>query len=218
MTFDKMRPLPPSVDGDPFDAALDDAFSGAPKEVGKGEFQSVGENERRVYELVAPGRTVMRIIELSMLGEFETSKALGNLVNLEYLKGVVPADGLGEGAGHSRLGGAARLLGRIAVSMLIVTALLVVFTRFDFGSFRLGRSNGMTYNDPAAQRFASVSQMTRLATALEVFRLEKGQLPESLAQLVEAGIITADDVHYPWRDDYYYRRDGTTFVLLPPLR
>ena len=31
-------------------------------------------------------------------------------------------------------------------------------------------------------------------------------------------IVNADDVHYPWREDYYYRRDGATYVLLPPLR
>jgi hypothetical protein len=68
------------------------------------------------------------------------------------------------------------------------------------------------------QRFAAVSQMSRLNTALEVFRLETGSLPDSLSQLVEVGIVAPDDVRYPWRDDYYYRRDGSTYVLLSPLR
>ena len=43
-------------------------------------------NERRVYELAVPGRTVERIVDLSRLGEFETCKALQNLVNLGYLR------------------------------------------------------------------------------------------------------------------------------------
>jgi hypothetical protein len=219
MTFEKIKELPPpALEKDDFDAALDDAFAEEKKEINKGEFQSVGDNERRVYELIGPGRTVTRIIELSMLGEFETSKALCNLINLEYAKGLA-ASGEAEDSGKpSRLKAALQAFGRIAVSMLVVGALLVVFTRVDFGAFRFGSSGGTTYTDPAAQRFAAASQMSRLTTALEVYRLEKGQLPDSLGQLVEAGIVSADDVRYPWRDDYYYRRDGATYVLLPPLR
>lgn len=219
MTFEVVKELPPpALEKDDFDSALDDAFAEEKKEVNKGEFQSVGENERRVYGVIAPGRTVTRIIELSMLGEFETSKALCNLINLEYVKGIAPAGGVTTSEGPSRLKTVAGVLGRIMVSMLIVGALLVLFTRVDFGSFRLGGAGGTTYTDPAAQRFASRSQMSRLSTALEVYRLEKGQLPDSLGQLVEAGIVNGDDVRYPWRDDYYYRRDGTAYVLLPPLR
>ncbi|MBL8921037.1 MAG: DUF4388 domain-containing protein [Myxococcaceae bacterium] len=219
MTFEKVKELPPpALAKDDFDSALDDAFAEEKKEINKGEFQSVGDNERRVYELIAPGRTVTRIIELSMLGEFETSKALCNLINLEYSKGHEPAGGHAHREGPSRLKTVAGVLGRVMVSMLIVGAVLVLFTRVDFGSFRLGGAGGTTYTDPAAQRFASSAQMTRLTAALEVYRLEKGQLPDSLSQLVEAGIVSADDVRYPWRDDYYYRRDGVKYVLLPPLR
>ncbi len=219
MTFEKVKELPPpALEKDDFDAALDDAFAEQKKEVNKGEFQSVGENERRVYELIGPGRTVTRIIELSMLGEFETSKALCNLINLEYAKGHAPAGEVVSVEGVSKLRTAVGVLGRIAVSMLVVGALLVAFTRVDVGSFRFGGSGGTTYTDPAAQRFASNAQMSRLQTALEVYRLEKGELPNALIELVEAGLVNSDDVRYPWRDDYYYRRDGSRYVLLPPLR
>lgn len=219
MTFEKIKELPPPApEKDDFDDALDDAFAEEKKEINKGEFQSVGDNERRTYECIAAGRTVSRIIELSMLGEFETSKALCNLINLDYIKGIAPAGAVAASDKPSRLKGFAGTLGRIAVSMLVVAGLLFLFTRVDVGSFRLGGSGGTTYTDPAAQRFASRAQMTRLATALEVYRLEKGQLPDGLGALVEAGLVGADDVRYPWRDDYYYRRDGASFVLLPPLR
>ena len=80
MSFEKLKELPPAeLEKDDFDTALDDAFGEAKEEkkaVNKGEFQSVGENERRTYNLIAQGRTVQRIIELSQLGEFETAKAL----------------------------------------------------------------------------------------------------------------------------------------------
>ena len=69
------------------------------------------------------------------------------------------------------------------------------------------------------QRFAARQQMSRIGAALEVYRLEKGALPTTLRELSEVGILSTDDLHYPWRDDYFYRRtDKGAYVLLPPLR
>ncbi len=221
MTFEKIKELPPQeLEKDDFDAALDDAFAEEKKSVNKGEFQSVGENERKAYNLIAPGRTVQRIIELSALGEFETAKALCNLINLEYAKGIPPAGKGGDDfETDSRASAVLGVVGRIAVTMVVVGALLFIGTRIDFGAVNLGRSNATTYTDPAAQRFASQQQMSRLAAAIDVFKLEKGALPMGLPELVEANLLTADDLHFPWRDPYFYRRgDDGTYVLLPPLR
>ena len=222
MTFEKLKELPPEeLKKDDFDAALDDAFAEEKKAVNKGEFQSVGENERKAYNLIAPGRTVQRIIELSALGEFETAKALCNLINLEYAKGVPPAGKGGEDfeADGSRASAVLGMVGRIAVTMVVVGALLFIGTRIDFGAVKLGGSNATTYTDPAAQRFASQQQRSRLATAIDLFKLEKGALPIGLGELVEAELLTADDLHFPWREQYFYRRgDDGTYVLLPPLR
>jgi|APLak6261679142_1056127.scaffolds.fasta_scaffold00001_8 hypothetical protein len=221
MTFEKIKELPPQeLEKDDFDAALDDAFAEEKKSVNKGEFQSVGENERKAYNLIAPGRTVQRIIELSALGEFETAKALCNLINLEYAKGIPPAGKGGDDfETDSRASAVLGVVGRIAVTMVVVGALLFIGTRIDFGAVNLGRSNATTYTDPAAQRFASQQQMSRLSAAIDVFKLEKGALPMGLPELVEANLLTADDLHFPWRDPYFYRRgDDGTYVLLPPLR
>jgi hypothetical protein len=221
MTFEKIKELPPQeLEKDDFDAALDDAFAEEKKAVNKGEFQSVGENERKAYNLIAPGRTVQRIIELSALGEFETAKALCNLINLEYAKGIPPAGKGGDDfETDSRASAVLGVVGRIAVTMVVVGALLFIGTRIDFGAVNLGRSNATTYTDPAAQRFASQQQMSRLSAAIDVFKLEKGALPMGLPELVEANLLTTDDLHFPWRDPYFYRRgDDGTYVLLPPLR
>ncbi|MEW6430154.1 MAG: DUF4388 domain-containing protein [Myxococcota bacterium] len=220
MTFEKVKELPPpTLAKDDFDAALDDAFAEVKKDVNKGEFQSVGENERRVAALIAPGRTAARIIELSCLGEFETAKALCNLINLEYIVGVAPTKKGGPDFEDTRGGAVLGVIGRVAVTMLVVGALLFIGTRIDFGAVKLGGGNASTYTDPAAQRFASRAQMSRIAAALEVYKLEKGALPDALTELVDVGLLASDDVRYPWREAYYYRRsaDGT-YVLLPPLR
>ncbi len=226
MTFEKVKELPPpQLEKNDFDSALDDAFAEEKKEVNKGEFQSIGEAERKCYALIAPGRTVARIIELSTLGEFETAKALCNLINLEYAKGLAPegksADDAfaADGVVATRAAALLAVAGRIAVTMVVVGALLFVATRVDLGAVNLGRSNASTYSDPAAQRFASRQQLSRIEAAIEVYRLEKGALPMALTELVEVALLSGDDLRFPWRDPYFYRRgDDGTFVLLPPLR
>ncbi len=219
MTFERKKELPPApLAKDTFDDALDDAFAEEKKEVNKGEFQSVGENERRVYGLATPGRNVQTIIDMSLLGEFETAKALCNLLNLEYLTSVTPA-GIVPDAENTRSGRLLGIVGRVAGTMVVVGALYFVGAQLDVGSLRLGSGNASTFTDPAAQRFASRQQMSRIEAALEVYRLEKGALPADLHELSSAGLLSTDDLRYPWRDDYFYRRtekDG--YVLLPPLR
>ena len=220
MTFERHRELPPpQLARDDFDAALDDAFGEARAQTAKGEFQSIGESERKCYQLAEPGRTVQRIVELSCLGEFETAKALCNLVNLDYLTTVAPrtkgGDDFENDSAASAVLGAA---GRIVLTMAVVAALVFLGSRLDLGSVRMGL-NATTYTDPAAQRFVGRQQLTRIEAALEVYRLEKGTVPTALGELVEAGLLAPDDLSYPWRDDYYYRKRGDgAYVLLPPLR
>jgi hypothetical protein len=63
------------------------------------------------------------------------------------------------------------------------------------------------------------SQMGRIRAALDVHWLEKGSLPDRLDALVEAGLLSPDELRYPWKEAYYYRKgDARNFVLLPPLR
>lgn len=221
MTFEKLKELPPAPpQANEFDAALEDAFDGEKKEVSKGDFQSVGEMERRVYLLATPGRTVGQLIDLSCLGEFDTCKALCNLVNLDYLKGLA-------GTGHDMeldredtfLEKSFAVVGRVLVALLMIGALGFLVMRADLGAFKLGSASASTYSDPAAQRFISRQQMTRIESALALYRLERGELPDKLDALVTAGLLQADDLRYPWRDGYFYRRkEAGTFVLLPPLR
>ena len=71
---------------------------GPKKEDTKGEFSR---RERAQVFGSSPGRAVRKLIDLSCLGEFETCKALFNLVNLGYLRAVAPPHA---GDGDERLG------------------------------------------------------------------------------------------------------------------
>ncbi|MFL5319594.1 MAG: DUF4388 domain-containing protein [Myxococcaceae bacterium] len=223
MTFEQLKDLPPPVakpEGDAFDAALDDAFAEKKKDESKGDFASVSDNERKVYDLVKTGRDVRRLIDLSSLGEFETCKSLLNLVNLGYLK-ANKASGKSEALGPTdsmlnKVGGIAL---RVMVTVMVLAVLALVFSKADFEGMSLTSGPTATYADPATQRFVSKAQLARIEAALDVYKLEKGEVPEKLEALVDTGLLKGEDLRYPWRDAYYYRRtEKTQFVLLPPLR
>lgn len=230
MTFEQARPLEPAgpektgaraAAGASQDEDVDAAFDGLgePREEKRGEFANVGELERRVHGLAVPGRTVEKIVDLSRVGEFETCKALTNLLNLGYLRAVGPArrtSAVGAYAqdGWTRLRtGAARVVATVGVA----AALAGVAYWVDQRGLGAG-AGGTSLGDNGAQRFLARYQLARLRGALEVYRLEHGEYPAALGALVEAGLTSPRDLRHPWAQEYFYRRTAEgRFVLLPPV-
>jgi hypothetical protein len=223
MTFERLKELPAPKnkpkEEDDFDAAFDDAFAEEKKDENKGEFKSIGSSERKVYELVAPGRDVRKLVDLSGLGEFETCKALVNLLNLEYIRAHQLSGRAAAAGGVSLLVRVGGMVARAVVTVIVLAALGFVGSRLRPDTWDLGDESASSFADPAAQRLLARAQQARIEAALEVFRLEKGGLPERLDALVEVGLLQREDLRYPWRDDYYYRRTSDRqFILLSPLR
>ncbi|HLT30809.1 MAG TPA: DUF4388 domain-containing protein [Myxococcaceae bacterium] len=222
ITFEKKQELPQATaeEADPFgglDAAFD-ALDGGDEGESGGELSALGANERAVFAKITPRRTVRELVDVSLLGEFETYKALYNLVTLGYLEAK-------QGSGRRRATGGASMrrvftgMARVAMTVAMGTliAVLGVEAASDSSAFR--RSRASFFVDTAAERHISLAQQARIRAALEVYRVERGVLPESLQHLVEAGLLEEEDLHYPWTDRYHYRRSGEqAFVLLPPLR
>lgn len=219
MTFERVRALPAPVKQEvDLDDAFDDAFAEKKKDENKGEFKSIGDSERTIFELIRPDRDARKLIDLGRLGEFETAKALCNLVNLQYVRALYPEGQAPADDGSTWMSRVSRRAAQVAVTAVILGFLAWIGSHLSWDTLS-GSDKGTTFSDPAAQRFISRNQESRISAALEVYRLEKGALPESLGALVDAQLLTAQDVRYPWRDPYYYRRISTAeFVLLPPLR
>jgi hypothetical protein len=223
MTFERLKALAPVSGGsasreDDVDAAFD-ALGKA--EESSGEFASLGRNERRVYELAEPGRPVDRIVDLSRLGEFETCKALLGLVNLGYLRPLAPSGRAAKAVGAYARDWQGRLrsvAGRAGATLVIAAALAGLAVWVDERGIAFGNAAGASLRDDGAQRFIARNQMARLRGALEVYRLENGDYPERLSDLVDSGLASIRDLRHPWSEEYYYRRRGEgKFVLLPPL-
>jgi hypothetical protein len=230
MTFERAREMEPERSGGParrakreevdVDAAFDAMGSEKPAE-SDGEFANLGENERRLFLLAVPGRTVERIIDLSRLGEFETCKGLLNLVNLGYLRALAPA-GRSAAVGTYASDWSARFrvaAVRVVATVVIAAAVAAIAYWVDRRGLAWGEtSQGVEVRDNAAQRFIARYQIQRLSGALEVFRLESGAYPERLDALVDAGLVTPRDLTHPWQHPYSYRRTPEgRFVLLPPI-
>jgi DNA-binding transcriptional ArsR family regulator len=229
MTFERLRAVEPEKTGsrrvhkekaaDDVDAAFDSL--GEEPEVKRGEFASLGRNERRCNELAIPGRTVEKIVDLSRLGEFEACKALLNLANLGYLKPIPPANRAAAAVGAYAQDWQARLrrgAARVLATLAIAAALAGIAYWVDRRGLAFGAQGGTAIRDNTAQRFLGRYQIERLRSALEIYRLERGEYPERLGGLVEVGLASGRDLRYPWSQDYYYRRDPAgRFVLLPPV-
>jgi hypothetical protein len=230
MTFVRVKALEPERreraaargrKADDVDAAFDGFDAGEP-EPRRGEFASLGANERRVYALAEPERTVEKIVDLSRLGEFETCKALANLVNLGVLEANAPASRAAAAVGayaqdwHARVkAGVARVLATIAIA----AALAGIAYWVDEKGLAWGEPHGgATLRDNSAQRFLARYQLERLRGALEVYRLERGEYPDRLGALVDAELVSSRDLRYPFGAEYYYRRPpGERPILLPPV-
>jgi hypothetical protein len=230
VTFERLKPLEPERPdrtaslprkSDDVDAAFD-AFDADEPEVKKGEFATLGATERRIHALATPGRTVEKIVDLSRRGEFETCKALANLVNLGYLEAIAPSSRAAAAVGayahdwQARIRTAAlRVVATVAIAAALAGIAYWVDERGLAWAEPLGGAN---VRDNAAQRFLARTQMERLRGALEVYRLEKGEYPDKLGRLVEAELASPRDLRYPWSAEYYYRRRGEGRpVLLPPV-
>jgi hypothetical protein len=173
--------------------------------------------ERVVFGLIGPERSARHLADITGLGTFETFQALANLIKSGTLRVARASEALVEVP-----------RGRLTVKTGLGTYL--VYFCFAVSIVALGgwtgkkmnapkRPPASTYSDPATQRLLSQAQLARIAAAVALFRLENGEVPEALGALVAKGLLTADDLKYPWCEAYYYRKTSPLeFVLLPPLR
>ena len=177
------------------------------------------ESHRLVYRLAVEGRTAEKCADVSLLGEFEALKALVELQEWGYLKVLPPERGTraavkGLAEGGRRLARSGALL-RLAFSAAFFAATL-------FLVHLMVPALGATRTENPARRGAvarllSHGQLLRLESALELYRLEHGEYPRELRQLVEGRMVGEEDLRYPFRRPYHYRRTPQGFVLLPPL-
>jgi hypothetical protein len=226
ITFEQLKALPPDAGlpagespGGGDDGAFDGAFGDAPEQQAKGD-GALSAAERRVYALAQPGVTAEQIGDRSRLGEFESHKALLSLINDGYLR--VHSEAPAAGSGRGRVGLQVRDRAVQWTTRLFVTALVVVvigLLAYLLDAQRVSTGDRTRLSDATAQHLLAPVQRQRLAEALAVFRLEKGTYPADLDELSRSGLVRPDDLRYPFKAPFFYRRTPEgSYVLLPPIQ
>jgi Domain of unknown function (DUF4388) len=185
--------------------------------------KKIGAGERRVFPLVNPTRTVQDIIDLSRMGEFETSKALAGLVQGGFLRVLLPS--VVEKSQDEPM----TLRRAVSATTPIITrvALYAVVAAAVGGLVRLGAisETGLLAKNPellirrdAVREAVANGHAERITHAVETYRLLEGRLPEKLDVLVDAGLLTKHDLSFPFERPFAYRVDGASWRLALPLR
>ena len=180
------------------------------------------EEEKMVLNLVEGRRAVQDIIHLSRLGEFETCKALATLIQAKQIeplpvqkKEVAPMEKTVEKA---RVNIIDYLLNVLSFGFLIGAIIFIVIYS-NLNPLKNRYSSGrQSVRIDYPQIYLGKTQWARIKSSLEVYRLENGNYPESLDELVDKKLLKPKELSYPWKERYYYQREGDDYLLLEPKR
>jgi len=212
------------------DIDLDDAFGdfdlGGNSETGEQRLENIDENERFVYSLIADDRDVQKLIDLSRLGEFETCKALVNLLDAKIIESIAskanksPSSASLVGGITSRHRERARLPLHLMLLVVVLIGVVLAVDTSGLGPGEALQHLRVQYGFVEQDLLDSMSRghLQELRLALEMYRARTGSYPSRLSRLVEVDLISPADLRQPWRERYGYRLTETGYALSRPLR
>lgn len=171
-------------------------------------------DEERVFRRVDGTRTVQAIVDSTGMGEFETCRTLFDLLNRSMIapvgRGATPEAVVG---GPVEVEPASPLLGyallALAVGLLLVSAFVQRGTPFGVPGLRAHLERPYR----ALLGHVSRSRLERIDRGVVAFDLLQGRPPETLADVVKAGLLDAAALRDPWAHPYHYELRGTSYRL-----
>lgn len=164
-----------------------------------------------VYHLVDGNRTVQEIIDRSLLGRYNASEILVNLLDMGLIEiAGVRAPTLKEKVSLGRLRGVVPFAAYGAAIGLV----FFLFFYVEPAALRfLLDSKIETVHLKKPGHFLQKTRFQRVQNALEIYGLEKGTYPNRLEELVAAKLLPEEDLFYRKGISYHYeRRDGRYFL------
>lgn len=170
--------------------------------------------EERIYRRVDGTRSVQGIIDATGLGEFDVCRTLFDLLNRSIVAPVGRAEapeiapGAGDDADHPTHWPGYLLL---AVALVVALASVSVNLRRPFA---LTGVRGLL-EGAADATWASLNdaRLARVDRGVLAYQLLNGNLPESLSDVVRAGLLDGGDVKDPWARPYHYKFSGDGYEL-----
>ena len=178
---------------------------------------TVSPQEAIVYQLVNGRHSVQDVIDRSDLGEFETCKALFQLLEKDLL---VEATNAADADAPARRRLTAQGDRAIASGLAVVLAGIAILS--SWGGAVVDRrgaairamapfvpADGLTRLHLAA----SQNRLARLGYALRIHALHRGYYADSLVELVSVGLVAESDLRDPWGRGYVYVLSRRSFQI-----
>ena len=168
-------------------------------------------------------RQVQDIIDLSRMGEFETTKALATLAQAGHLRVVLPkiAEKTHDEPMTVRraMGAVTPIVTRVALYAVVAAAIGgVVHLGAASETGLLSKNPDLVMRQDALREAVGAGQRHRIAHAVETYRLLQGKYPTKLEALVDEELLAERDLRFPFESSFAYRTDGATWQLALPLR
>ncbi len=170
---------------------------------GEDPIPEISAGARVVFFHVNGRKTVEQVARASGLGVFETYRALGELLDA-YLVELVSHEGAGERPAHP----AVALVRLVSVlTYLVLAALLALGADWSWHHAKTIRLS-LTASAPQIRALVEETHVAELATALQLFKVERGTYPDRLEELRDAGYMGAGVAEELERLQYAPAEDG----------
>ncbi|MFQ5767445.1 MAG: DUF4388 domain-containing protein, partial [Acidobacteriota bacterium] len=216
---DPSRVVRTEEDGSPGPEPLSDENRLAPDSPEEGLEESQGDdmvtvsaNEATTYHLLDSVRSVQEVIDASDLGEFETCKAIFQLLE----KDLVAESRIRKDTKQplEKTGGKQD---RAMATAVMVLATAVILAGLDLGPWHqvehLLAPVRLAGPVKALQLAASQTRLAHLDYLVRLYALAKEDFPRSLQDLAEAGLAGEDDFRDPWGQPYRYLKARRNYQI-----
>jgi hypothetical protein len=159
-------------------------------------------------------RTVQAIVDATGLGEFEACRTLYDLLNRSIIapvgRGATPEAVVG---GPTEVEPASPVPGYALLAVAAVVLLISAFVQRSTPFAVPGLRPHLERPYRALLGHVSRSRLERIDRGVVAYDLLEGRPPETLADVVKAGLLDAAALRDPWAHPYHYELRGTTYRL-----
>ncbi|HVR39637.1 MAG TPA: DUF4388 domain-containing protein [Thermoanaerobaculia bacterium] len=194
-------------DVDDIDFDPDSVSSSRKKRGGIGDKIRISQEEKMIYDTVDGTMTVGDIVEVSRLSEFDTNKALYELLTrdlIEEVRGQSAAAVLAESTPVDETEVAETPVPLPLVLVLAVLALVSLITSVRNPMNALHPFTRSTSAINEAKKAISLQRIQALGQAIEKYNQINGRVPQTLAELAPA-FVSPSLLQDPWGNEYSYQ-------------
>jgi hypothetical protein len=164
-----------------------------------------------IYNLVDGTRTVQEIIDRSLLGKFNASDILADLMEIGLIEVVrIETPSLIKKVSTLRFREA---LTYVYYGAFLVGVFLLLFYFKPTVLHHLGDSKIERADIEIPANLAHKAQLKRIKNALEIYYMENGKYPDRIEELISTRLLQKDDLYYRKGVSYQYEfKDGKYYL------